>query len=100
MAIVWLSLMPQPPQIDLEQGDKLGHFAAYGLLMALFCMAHVSTGARALHAAGFILMGIGLEFLQGMTDYRTFEVLDMIANAVGVALGWTTVFVFEKFKRH
>ncbi len=90
--------MPQPPQVDLEQGDKLGHFAAYGLLMFLFCMAYVSTRARAMYAVGFILMGIGLEFLQGMTDYRTFEVLDMIANAVGVALGWTTVFVLEKFK--
>jgi glycopeptide antibiotics resistance protein len=43
-------------------------------------------------------MGIALEFLQGMTDTRSFEVLDMVANAVGVALGWITVFVLEKFK--
>jgi glycopeptide antibiotics resistance protein len=98
VAIVWLSLMRQPPTIDLEQGDKLGHFAAYGLLMLLFCMAHVSTRARAMYATGFILMGIGLEFLQGMTDYRTFDVFDMLANAVGVALGWTAVFVLEKFR--
>ena len=92
--------MPQPPQVNLEQGDKLGHFAAYGLLMFLFCMAYVSTKTRAIYATSFILMGIALEFLQGMTDYRTFEVLDMIANAVGVALGWATVFVLEKFKHN
>ena len=29
-------------------------------------------------------MGIALEFLQGMTGYRTFDVLDMAANAAGV----------------
>ena len=37
---------------------------------------------------GFVAMGIGLEFLQGLTDYRTFEVADMMADAAGVSLGW------------
>ena len=91
--------MPQPPQVDLEQGDKLGHFAAYGLLMFLFCMAYVSRKQRAMYAAGFILMGIALEFLQGMTGYRTFEVLDMVANTIGVALGWAAGATFEKYVR-
>ena len=38
-AIVWLSLTPSPPQVDLAQGDKLGHFAAYGVLMLGFLAA-------------------------------------------------------------
>jgi hypothetical protein len=33
-------------------------------------------------------MGIGLEFEQGLTDYRTFEVQDMVADAMGVLVGW------------
>ena len=33
-------------------------------------------------------MGVALEFLQGMTDYRTFEIADMIANTIGAVLGW------------
>jgi glycopeptide antibiotics resistance protein len=33
-------------------------------------------------------MGVALEFAQGATGYRSFEVLDMAANAAGVALGW------------
>ena len=32
--------------------------------------------------------GIGLEFEQGLTDYRTFEVQDMVADAMGVLVGW------------
>lgn len=84
MAIVWLSLMPQPPKVDLEQGDKLGHFAAYGVLMFVFCLIYDQRATRLAYAAGFIAMGVALEFLQGMTGYRTFDLLDMLANATGV----------------
>jgi VanZ family protein len=72
----------------LEQSDKLGHFAAYGLLMFCFCQLYLKRRARILYAAGFIAMGVTLEFIQGMTSYRTFEVLDMAANTIGVSLGW------------
>ena len=94
-----MSLAPIPQPIGFEQGDKLEHFAAYGLLMALFGLAYVSRGARFAYAAGFILMGIALEFLQGMTDYRTFDVFDMLANTIGVALGWAAGWFFSRHVR-
>ena len=28
-----------------------------------------------------------------MTDYRTFEVLDMVANTIGVSLGWAVALI-------
>jgi VanZ family protein len=84
VAIVWLSLTPQPPRLDFDQGDKLGHFALYGLLTFVFCLIYDQRATRLAYATGFILMGVALEFLQGMTGYRTFELLDMLANAGGV----------------
>jgi glycopeptide antibiotics resistance protein len=33
-------------------------------------------------------MGIGLEFTQGWLGYRTYDPFDMLANTIGVALGW------------
>jgi len=33
-------------------------------------------------------MGIILEFLQGLDPERFFEYADMLANAIGAALGW------------
>jgi len=33
-------------------------------------------------------MGAVLELLQGLSGYRTFQYADMIANAVGIFLGW------------
>ena len=87
-AIVWLSLAPSPPELDIEQGDKLGHLAAYGTLMFWFCQLYARRATRAAYAAGFVTMGIALEFIQGATGYRSFELLDMGANALGVAIGW------------
>jgi len=35
----------------------------------------------------FCEMGIGLEYIQGLTDYRGFEYSDMLINSTGVGLG-------------
>jgi VanZ family protein len=87
-AIVWLSLTPRPPEVDIPQGDKLGHFAAYGLLMFWFCQLYLRRPTRIAYAAGFVALGVGLEFAQGALGYRSYEVFDMYANTLGVLLGW------------
>jgi VanZ family protein len=91
-AIVWLSLTPAPPTIDLEEGDKLGHFLAYGSLMLWFCLLYPRRPARIAYALGWTAMGVGLEFIQGQLGYRTYEVYDMYANALGVLIGWALAF--------
>jgi len=88
VAIIWLSLTPSPPQVDIESGDKLGHFLAYGLLMFWFGLLYRSWNARIAYAAGWIALGVGLEFAQRATGYRSFELADMAADALGVLLGW------------
>jgi VanZ family protein len=95
-AIVWLSLTPSPPKVDFEQSDKLGHFLAYGSLMLWFCLLYAPTKARVGYAAGFIAMGVGLEFIQGMLGYRTYEVFDMLANTIGVLLGWAAALLVPR----
>jgi len=84
-AIVWLSLTPAPPDVGIDQGDKLGHLVAYGWLMFWFAQLYAR---RAGYAAGFIAMGITLELLQGALGYRSFERYDILANCAGVLLGW------------
>jgi VanZ family protein len=85
VAVVWLSLTPSPPHIDIDSGDKLGHFMSYFLLMFWFAQLYAR---RVGYAAGFIAMGITLELLQGMLGYRSFERYDILANCAGVLLGW------------
>jgi hypothetical protein len=45
--VIWLSLTPQPIEIPVEQGDKLGHIAAYGTLMVWFAQLDTRHHARA-----------------------------------------------------
>ena len=82
-----LSLIPV--DVDLGGGrDKLAHLAAYGSLSFWFAMLFGGRARQIGIALAFAAMGVGIEFLQGLTDYRTFEVADMVANAAGAALGW------------
>lgn len=87
-AIVWLSLMPSPPTIDIAQGDKLGHFLGYGILMFWFCQLYAARRTRLAYAFGFAALGVALELAQRTLGYRSFEPFDMAANALGVGLGW------------
>ena len=86
--IWWLSLTPQPPHVDFEQSDKVGHFLAYGGTMFWFCALYRHPRTRLAYAIAFIAMGVAIEYIQGWTGYRDFEVYDMVADALGVLLGW------------
>lgn len=92
-AIVWLSLTPSPPRVDIDAGDKLGHLAAYAVLMFWFARLYAR---RLPYGVGFVAMGVGLELAQTWVGYRSFELLDMAANTAGVLLGWGSASLFRK----
>jgi VanZ family protein len=97
-AIVWLSLTPSPPEVDFQHGDKLGHFGAYGLLMFWFAQLYHERSTRIAYGLGFIAMGVGLEFAQGRLAYRSYDMFDMYANALGVLLGWAAALVLSRIR--
>ena len=86
-AVVVLSLIPV--EVDLGgDRDKLAHFLAYGSLSLWFGMIFSGRGRQLGIAVAFAALGATLEFLQGLTGYRSFEIADMVANAIGAVLGW------------
>lgn len=87
-AVAWYSLIPDPPQLDMKQGDKLQHLVAYGGLMGWFSQIRLGIGERRLTAAWLVLMGVTLELAQSFTGYRHLAADDMLANTAGVVLGW------------
>ncbi len=87
-AVVYASLIPDAPRLDVPQGDKLEHVAAYGCLMLWFAQLSTDGTFRARTALALVLLGIVVEFAQLFTTYRTFSVGDMLANGTGVAIGW------------
>lgn len=96
--IWWLSLTPQPPHVDFEQSDKVGHFLSYGGVMFWFCILYRSARTRLVYAIAFIAMGIAIEFAQRWTGYRSFEVYDMVADALGVVLGWAAALALPRLR--
>jgi VanZ family protein len=86
--VIYYTLAPDPPQIDIEDGDKLQHLAAYAGLMLWFAQVRTGLAQRRVTALLLLAMGIALELAQGLTDYRTMSIADAAADAVGIALGW------------
>ena len=84
---VYLSLMPDPPDIGVPDGDKLEHALAYAVLMLWFAQLAPTWRRRLMMAIALVGLGIALEFAQRATGYRTFSYGDMAADAVGVMAG-------------
>lgn len=86
--VIWLSLIPSPPQIMVMDDDKVNHLAAYFTLMVWFGLIARENGFHARLAIALTALGVMLEFLQKVSGYRTFELYDMLANSAGVLAGW------------
>ena len=87
-AVVYFTLVPDPPKLDIEQGDKVQHLVAYASLMLWFAQVHTTQTQQRMTALLLVAMGITLEFAQGLTGYRFISTADMAANAAGVGAGW------------
>jgi VanZ family protein len=86
--VTYFSLVPDPPKIDWEEGDKLQHLVAYTSLMIWFAQVRTGGAERRITALLLVALGVALEFVQGLTGYRLMSFADMAANTAGVAVGW------------
>ena len=90
--VVYLSLAPISPELlSIQDSDKFEHGFAYGLLALWFCQIYLLTRSRIIAITSLVGLGVGLEFAQGWTEYRHFDVWDMAANSVGVLFGFLLV---------
>jgi VanZ family protein len=87
-AIIALSLAPLQLDMAVDNGDKFGHLAAYGLVTLWFAQLYTGLRQRIWLFIGMVALGVAMEYAQGTTDYRSFDVADMFADAIGVSLGW------------
>jgi VanZ family protein len=97
LAVVWVSLTPSPPEVDFVDSDKYGHFLAYGALMFWFGQLYRRFWERVAYACGFTALGLALEALQGLLGYRTYDVFDLVANTLGVLMGWAASLILPTF---
>ena len=87
--VFYLSLAHSPSRVsEYSHIDKIEHFLAYGVLMGWFGQLLISTKYQFIFSILFCFLGIFLEFIQGWSGYRLFDISDMVANTLGVILGW------------
>lgn len=88
LVIVASSLLPLPAASLGGGRDKLGHFVAYFVLMALG--AGISPDTRLWQVAlRCLLLGIALEVAQAaLPGIRQADWADLLANATGVLAAW------------
>lgn len=93
VAVFWLSLVPEPPEIPLKMTaiDKIEHFAAYAVMAFLFrfylSYSRIRRSRSILIVIVVMLFTGGLiEILQGYTG-RQPEAADLLADAAGAAAG-------------
>lgn len=85
--VVYLSLMPDPPQpVTFPFVDKAEHAAAFAWL-ALWFLQLVAARRRRFVVAALLLLGGAIEIAQSFTPTRQFELADLGADAVGIAVG-------------
>ena len=92
LALVTVQFLQPLSGNEPEINDKLGHFVIYTMLSGWFGL--LVTGRRWLLAVwfGLVVYGIAIEGLQGLTEYRSAEWGDVIANSLGAAAGLLVFF--------
>ena len=94
--------------IEIKASDKIYHAASYFILAFLWFLFFYIKKTKAINlrikAIAFllILFGIIIEALQSiLTTYRTFDMWDALANAVGISIAYLffNYFITHIFKK-
>jgi hypothetical protein len=86
---ITLSLIHAPNiDLNLPEGDKIGHFFAYGTLSAWSILIFARPRNHWHAALSLVALGVAMELAQGaFTSYRMMDAKDGVADAIGVAAG-------------
>ena len=95
LVVVFLSLKPESSVQLIEVNDKIGHALAYSALMANALLAFPSKDKKHLGIL-LLLMGSLIEILQGFIPGRFSSFYDLLANSLGIMIGWLFVLIFGK----
>ena len=72
--------------ISFRHVDKIEHLIAYAVLTLIWLLALKNKVKISIIIICCIIYGVTIEFLQGLTSYRTFEFYDITANTLGILI--------------
>lgn len=96
LAVLTLSLMPAPPPALGTGWDKSNHLLAFATLTWLALHAFPQRLRSLL--LGLLAYGALIEILQSFTPTRSAEWLDLLADCVGILLGWGAARLWHRMR--
>ena len=105
LAITYLALVPDPPKTVSTGWDKSNHALAFASLAFASVWALWPRPRQwALLVAALLAYGVGIEIAQHFLPPRSADAQDVLADAVGIALGllvaWPVTVVAARQHRH
>lgn len=95
--IEYLALTSQHIEIVESFWDKQNHFVAFFTLYVLLSMAYTHLSIRAKSALLF-LVGCQIEITQYFIPERSFSLMDVVADSVGIMIGIAIYRLISKIK--
>ncbi len=86
LVVLVLALMPSVPHRPTVGWDKANHLLAFAVLAWLGCHAYPQRMVSVL--SGLLAYGALIEILQSFTTFRSADWHDLLADGVGLLLGW------------
>ena len=87
LLVIALSVIPQDAVPQTGLWDKTNHILAYAALAATGSVGYRGLRVWVLIAVGLLILGAALELAQSVLPGRFASVQDVVANAIGIALG-------------
>ena len=97
LAILVLALMPTDVPIPSTGWDKSNHLLAFFVMALLGLRAYPGRTMAVL--TGLVAYGVLIEVLQSFTPNRSAEWQDIVADSVGLVVGWGTQLLGRQFIR-
>lgn len=89
LVVLVLALMPPVPHMPTTGWDKANHLLAFAVLAWLG--SHAYPQRLALVLSGLLAYGALIEILQSFTTYRSTDWHDLLADGLGLVLGWLRI---------
>jgi len=95
VTVLVLSLLPTGPEVLTTGWDKTNHLVAFAVLALLGCWSFPGRARATLPA--LLAYGGLIELLQSLTAYRFAEWADLLADGIGIVLGWLAVWLLARW---
>ncbi len=95
LGVLVLSLLPTVSQLPTTGWDKSNHLLGFATLAVLVRLAYPAQ-APIMQMGSILAYGALIEVLQAMTPYRFAEWGDLLADGLGIVLGWSLISIGTK----